>query len=287
MALSNFIGTVWAANLLQALEKNLVYGSAIVVNRDYEGTIQGVGDTVKISSVGDPTIGTYTKNTDISAPETLTDATRSLVIDQAKFFNFQVDDIDKAQGASGVMAEAIRRAGYKLRDTADQYIAAQMIAGATTSPIGTTGAPVSITAANAYETLVRASIRLDTQNVAAEDRWAVVPGWFAGVLATDARFIGDTGSNGSVLQNGRVGRAAGFDILTSNNVPVSTSTRILAGTRDAVSYAESIPANDVEAYRPEKRFGDAVKGLHVYGAKVVRPEAIVQIHVSDGSGLSA
>jgi hypothetical protein len=286
MALNNFIGSVWAANLLRALEKNLVYGAA--VNRDYEGEIRGVGDTVKITSVGDPTVGDYTKNTDISSPETLTDATRSLVINQAKFFNFQVDDIDRAQGAGAAMPEAMRRAGYKLRDAADQYIAAQLVAGATTNTVGSTGTPVAVDKTNAYETLLRASIKLDTQNAPQEGRFAIVPPWFAAVLADDDRFIGDTGS-GPVLQNGRIGgRAAGFDILASNNVPVSTTKfSIIAGTSDATTFAASIPVDSVEAYRPEKRFADAVKGLYVYGAKVVRPEELVLITATDNSGLSA
>lgn len=288
MSINNFIGTVWAANLLQALEKTLVYGAAGVVNRDYEGQIRGVGDTVKITSVGDPTIGDYTKNTDISAPETLTDATRSLAIDTAKFFNFQVDDVDRAQGAAGVMPEAMRRAGYKLRDAADQVIAAKMVAGATTNTVGSTGTPVAVDKTNAYETLLRAQIKLDTQNAPAEGRWAIVPPWFAAVLADDDRFIGDLGA-GAVLQNGRIGgRAAGFDILASNNVPVGSSKySIVAGVQGAVTYAESIPDGTVEAYRPEKRFADAVKGLHVYGAKVVRPEELVLITATDNSGLSA
>lgn len=287
MALSNFIGTVWAANLLSALEKSLVYGAA--VNTDYEGEIRGVGDTVKITSVGDPTVGDYTKNTDISAPETLTDATRSLVINQAKFFNFQVDDIDKAQGAGGVMPEAMQRAAYKLRDAADQYIAAQLVAGATTNTVGSTGTPVAVDKTNAYETLLRAQIKLDTQNAPMEDRFAIVPPWFAAVLADDNRFIGDMGS-GEVLQNGRIGgRAAGFTILSSNNVPVVTSTKfqIIAGVRDATTFAASVPVDSVEAYRPEKRFADAVKGLYVYGAKVVRPEELVLVTATDNSGLSA
>lgn len=288
MALSNFIGTVWAANLLRALEKELVFGSALAVNRDYEGVIRGVGDTVKITSVGDPTIGDYTKNTNISDPETLTDATRSLVIDQAKFFNFQVDDIDKAQGANGVMPEAMRRAGYKLRDAADQFVASKMVAGATTNTVGSTGTPISVDATNAYETLLRAGLKLDTQNAPAEGRFAVVPPWFAAVLATDDRFIGDNGA-GAVLQNGRVGEAAGFTLLRSNNVPLAAAGKfqIIAGVRDATTYAESIPEGTIEAYRPEKRFADAVKGLHVYGAKVVRPEELVLITASDNSGLSA
>ena len=92
----NFIPTVWAARLLSALEKSLVYGQAGVVNRDYEGEINQSGDTVKIGSIGDPTIGTYTKDTDITI-QALTDAEQTLLINQQKYFGFAVDDIDKIQ----------------------------------------------------------------------------------------------------------------------------------------------------------------------------------------------
>jgi hypothetical protein len=290
MSINNFNATVWSNKLLMALMKSLVFAQPGVVNRDYEGEIVGVGSTVKINSIGDPTVFDYTKNTDMPAPETLTDATRNLVIDQAKGFNFQVDDVDKAQGAgrAGVLDEATRRAAYKLRDAADQYLAAQMVAGATVNTVGSTGTPVAVDKTNAYETLLRAKVKLDAQNVPEEGRWAIVPGWFAAVLADDDRFIGTLGVNGEpVLVNGAVGgKIAGFQLLTSNNVPVATSKySIVAGQGGATSYAESL--NEVEAYRPQSRFGDAVKGLHVYGAKVVRPEELVLITATDNSGLSA
>jgi N4-gp56 family major capsid protein len=287
VSINNFIGTVWSSRLLQALEKSLVYGQAGVVNRDYEGDIQNVGDTVKINSIGDPTIVDYTKNTDMSGPETLTDATRTLVINQAKAFNFQVDDVDKAQGAgrAGVLDEAMRRAAYKLSDVADQYLAGIMVAGATTNTIGSTGSPVAVDKTNAYETLLRASVKLDSQNAPSAGRWAIVPPWYGAILASDTRFIGDTPS-GPVLTNGRVGEAAGFTLLSSNNVPVGSSKfSIVAGVSGATSYAEQV--NSVEAYRPQARFADAVKGLHLYGGKVVRPEELVLITATDNSGLSA
>src|ERR1044071_3169188 len=112
MSLNNFIATIWAARLLMNLNKAHVYAQDGVVNRDYEGDITGGGDTVKINSIGRVTIGSYTKNTNIGDPETLTDAQRSLLIDQQKYFNFQVDDVDKAQAKPSVMDEAMKEAGY-------------------------------------------------------------------------------------------------------------------------------------------------------------------------------
>jgi hypothetical protein len=178
---------------------------------------------------------------------------------------------------------------YKLRDAADQYIAARMVAGATTNTVGSTGTPIAVDKTNAYETLLRAKIKLDTNNVPEEGRWLIAPPWYGAVLADDDRFIGTLGVNGEpVLVNGAVGgKIAGFQLLTSNNVPVVTSTKyqIVAGAGGATSYAEQI--NEMEAYRPQSRFADAVKGLHTYGAKVVRPEELVLITATDASGLSA
>src|SRR5437868_9631974 len=127
--INNFIPQIWSARILEALRKALVYAQANIVNRDYEGEIQAYGDTVKINSIGDPTIFDYTKNTDMPSPETLTDSQKVLQINQAKAFNFQVDDVDKAQQNPKVLDFALSRAAYKLADTADQFVAAQTWAG--------------------------------------------------------------------------------------------------------------------------------------------------------------
>src|SRR4051812_37241322 len=111
MALDNFIPNVWAGSILRALYTSLVYAQPQIINRDYEGEIAAAGDTVRINMIGDVTVSDYTKNTDIASPETLTDAQLSLKVDQAKYFNFQIDDIDAAQQKPKVMGEASLRAG--------------------------------------------------------------------------------------------------------------------------------------------------------------------------------
>ena len=121
-----FIPTVWAARLLTALEGALVYGQRSVANREYEGEIRKAGSTVKIASIGDVNIGTYTKDTDIDDPEILTDSEQSLSIDQAKYFNFYVDSIDRAQQNVNVLDEAMRRSAWALRSAADSYLATVM-----------------------------------------------------------------------------------------------------------------------------------------------------------------
>ncbi|MCC7306330.1 MAG: P22 coat protein - protein 5 domain protein [Acidobacteria bacterium] len=274
-----FIPTVWAARLLTALEKSLVYGQANVANRDYEGDIRQAGNTVKIASIGDVTIGDYTKNSDIDEPETLADSDLSLVIDQSKYFNFYVDSIDRAQQNVNVLDEAMKRAAWKLRETADTYLSGVMDAAVPTgNKIGSVTTPKVPTKDDAYDYLVDLGVLLDESDTPIDGRFVVVPAWFHGLLLKDERFIkaGTTRSD-RTLSNGEVGEAAGFSILKSNNVPNTTGTKykIIAGHRIATAYVEQVL--DVQTFKPEKRFGDAVKGLHVYGAKAVRPTALAEL----------
>jgi N4-gp56 family major capsid protein len=278
MAINNFIPTVWSARLLKNLQKTLVYGQAAVINRDYEGEISAYGDTVKINNIGRISVGDYVKNTDMDDPETLTDETRTLVIDQAKYFNFQVDDVDKIQQNPKLMDEAMREAAYALRNAADQFIASHYVDAY--HQIGNDTTPVEPTKNDAYEYLVDLSVKLDEADVPEQGRFVIVPPWYEGLMLKDDRFI-KTGSLPAEdrLANGVIGRAAGFLVLKSNNVPkvpagsgVVENYKIIAGHNIAWSFAEQV--NQVEAYRPEKRFADAVKGLHLYGCKVVRPEAL-------------
>ena len=275
MALT-FIPTVWAARLLTALERSLVYGQANVCNRDYEGEIRAAGNTVKIASISDVTVNDYTKDTDIDPPETLTDASQTLSIDQQKYFNFYVDSIDRAQQNVNVLDEAMRRSAWRLRDLADSYTAAIMVAAVPVgNTIGDTTTPEVPTKADAYEYLVDLGVKLDEANAPIDGRFCIVPAWFHGLLLKDDRFINaGTLRSDRALANGAVGEAAGFSILKSNNVPNDSGAKykIMAGHSSATSYAEQIL--DLHTYKPEKRFGDAVKGLHVYGAKVVRPTAL-------------
>lgn len=170
----------------------------------------------------------------------------------------------------------MRRSARALREKADEYIASIIDGGVPGgNKIGSIATPKVPTKDDAYEYLVDLGVLLDEANAPLEGRFVVVPAWFHGLLLKDDRFV-NSGSNGSdhMLANGEVGGAAGFKILKSNNVPNTTGTkyRIIAGHRVATAYVEQIV--DLNTYQPEKRFGDAVKGLHVYGAKVVQPNAL-------------
>lgn len=272
MAVKNFIPQIWSARLLEHLDKTHVYAN--LVNRDYEGEIKQYGDTVKINQIGDVTIKKYT-GSEIDAPDDLSGEQQLLTIDTANYFNFAVKDVDNAQTNPKLMDEAMRRAAYGMNDTIDTYLAGLMAAGAE-GELGSDDSPIVATKADAYDYLVDLGTLLTEQNVPLVGRWVVVPAFYHGLLLKDDRFVGNgTDANTAILQGGLVGAAAGFSIYVSNNVPNTESEKykILAGTNAAASYAEQI--TEVEAYRPEKNFADAVKGLHLCGAKVLQSGALV------------
>lgn len=296
MSLKNFIPAVWSARMLLNLHKAHVYANPLVINRDYEGDISAFGDTVKINAIGAITVRDYTRDTDIVAPDTLDSAQTNLTIDQAKYFNFAVDDLDKAQAQPKVMEGAMYEAGYAVADASDTFIAG-IAAGnvASANVLGSSGSPKTDLATDGkpYNYLVSLNTFLTQSNVPLTGRWAIVPPWFYAYIQQDSRFLhatqlGDVMLRMGVLAPGEgpsdaamfVGMIAGVAIFMSNNVPNSSATsyQILAGHKTAWSYAEQIV--EVEGYRPQLRFGDAVKGLHVYGAKIVRPQALALMYAN-------
>jgi hypothetical protein len=235
------------------LEKELVYGSPIVCNRDYEGEIANYGESVKIHGVSDPTISSYSQDTSMGSPQVLSDFEKVLTISQADAFNFAVDDIQTKQMQPKLMGQAMVRAAYKLANTADTYVAGVLAAAVGTTATdanwtstawdGSTSAPVAISPAAfsdptageaAYEFLVDLGVYLDQVAVPREDRYVIVPPFFTGLLAKDLRFTGYEGyGQGTVLtdgfaaqpgKNGFAGRVAGFNVIGSLNVPTGTFT---------------------------------------------------------------
>ena len=289
MTVNNFISSIWAAKILASLKKAHVYTQSGVVNTDYQGDISGQGAVVKINGIGSITVRPYVKNVAIEKPETLTDAQTSLLIDQADYFNFEVDDIDAAQQTPKVMTEAMAQAAHDTSDVSDLYAAGLMVAGAAAgNKIGTTAAAIvpSATAGDTmYDYIVDMSTVLSESGCPKNGRWIVVPPWVTGELAKDDRFTNMAASGSpEALRNGFVSRIAGFDVLESLNVPEVDGTADEAGKTDSViiagqpmgfSYAEQI--NKIVPYKPEDSFSDAIKGLHVYGAKVVRPACLATL----------
>jgi len=276
MSLTNFIGEVWAAQILQALQKSLVFGQAGVINRDFEGDIRGKGDTVRITAHGPVTIGNYSKATGLSDPEELDDASVTLDITQSKYFNFRIEDVDKAQMNVALMESATRDAAYGLAEVADEYIVAQMVAGAA-GAVGADGSDKIFdgTTDIVTEELLAVKQVLDEANCPMEGRFVVIPPWVIRWLLQEDALVNPvwSGVEGAML-NGEVAKLFGFRILQSNNVPNTAGDhyKVVAGVARATTFADSV--NEVEGYRPDKFFADALRGLHVYGAKVVDPSCL-------------
>jgi len=276
MAITNFIPEIWSASLLSNLRDNLVYGSAPIINRNYEGEIARAGDTVHITSFVDPAVRSYTKYGTITWDQ-LTDSDQTLVVDQADYFAFTVDDIDKRQALPGFIEETTRGASYNLASETDGFLSALIADGvAGSNALGAVSADVS----NAYDLLVEFRTVLARSNTPSQGRWVVVPPEVYAILLKDDRFIrADAAGTTEGLRNGFVGRAAGFDIFESNTVPEDDGAyTVLAGHSIATTFAQQIAST--EAVRRESTFGDGVKGLHLYGAEVIRPANLASATVT-------
>jgi P22 coat protein - gene protein 5 len=259
---------IWSARILAKLEKNLIFAQRGVVNRDYEGDIRADGDRVHVHSFNDLTIGTYAKNSTTITYEQLTDTRVTLLIDQARYFAFQIDDIDAAQMRPELIDAASDRAAYQLAEVADSYVAS-LYSGASTSSPDNTIETSQFTASNVYGKFVDLAVLMDQVNLPAEQRFVIVPPWIKGLLLQNATFV--TAAQPSAVLNGSIGQIAGLNILVSNNVKTTGTSPVvshmMAGHPSALAYAEQIV--NLEGLRLEGSLADAVRGLHLYGAKVL------------------
>lgn len=274
MAITNFISTVWSENLYRALDKKYIAVSNC--NREFEGDIKEQGNVVKICGLGKVNVSTYSKNMNMTAPETLSDSVRELVIDQAKYFNFQIDDIDRAQSNPLLMDGAMKNAADALANDADAYIYSLY------SHAGKTITPESVTVDNIIDLLIDARTALCVNNVSdpKDIIFEVTPEIAALILKAKVSLASD---NTEALENGCIGSIGGCKIFVSNNIyriedDEFVSHKCIARTKRAIAYAEQL--SEIDAYRPELRFADAVKGLHLYGAKVVYPEEMVVLNMN-------
>lgn len=272
MAISNFIPTIWSENLLTSLDG--YYVGVANCNRSYEGEITGKGSRVKICGVGAISVSDYIKNTDMTEPQELSDTETTLIIDQAKYFNFQVDDIDKTQCSPKLLDAAMKNAANALALEADKYIYS-MVHQANNNIVITLGTDTIISGIlHARELLYKQNV-IDPSEIVVE----ITP-FVATALLKEQ---GSTFSyNNDALSTGCIGSIAGCNIFVSNSVQSEDDYGVLTNfclvrTKRAIAYAEQL--SEVEAYRPEKRFADAVKGLHLYGARVIYPNEMVRFDV--------
>ena len=270
MAYENFIPEIWSKKIEHDLERDCVYAEDC--NRSYEGSVKQCGDTVHILGVGKPTISTLARESasgDITGPEEVEGTDTILVIDQIRYFNFMVGDIDKAQAVDGLLDSLTKEANEGLANEVDKYIAA-LVSGAGSSV--TQGA---LTADNVLDTLDEGQQKLYENDVKATTEVVVVIPPAVYTLFRRAYLQRDT-NNHEALANGKVARYGNMTVKLSNNVNGGSGTyNCMMRTKRAVAYAQ--PVRHVEAYRPEGKFADAVKGFILFGAKVVRPKEMVKL----------
>lgn len=283
MSVNGFIPEVWSDQILDNLDKKLVYANRL--NRDYEGEISAYGDTVRINEIGDITINTYTRNSTTALTiQELTDAQQLLEITRSRYFAFRVDDADNVQTKPKLMNKAIDRAGYNMKDDVDSWIAQTMssggfFTGTNSTQLGSTGTALSVTSTLVITAMAWASRIHDQNNIPTDGRWVVVSPSIHHQMVT-ARIVQDTNNSGYLDKGpGAVGNFYGYDIYVSNNCYLGSATssqyHCIFGHSMGVTFAEQLA--EVKAWElGSEGFGDAVKGLNLYGMKITRPEAILR-----------
>jgi N4-gp56 family major capsid protein len=270
MAISNFIPEIWSRNLNLAFRKAFVH--AALVNQDYEGEIRDAGDTVRIMRPSAIAVANYTGTVTYADP-TSTEAV--LEIDQKKYWAFRVDDVDAVQANVNLVSAYTTEAGVAMADAVDQFIASHYTA-AHADNIITAAAYTNLTIYNAF---VEAGKRLNAKNVPQAGRVAMVSPHEYALLLNAPEFIKASDLGDAVVQSGALGMVAGFMIYLTNNAPTASSARqLLFGTPASTTFAAQLVKT--EALRLPTQFGDGVRGLMVYGAKVIKPEALGVLRVT-------
>lgn len=291
-----FIPEIWSGKLLVKFYAATV--CAAISNTDYEGEVKDVGDKVIIRQVPDITIRDYSKGQSlvIQRPEA---ANVELLIDKAKYFNFICDDIDKHQSDLRLMDEWSDDAGEQMKITIDTGVLADIYsdahasnkgttAGAISSGwnLGTTGTPLAVTKTDVLDLIVNTGTVLDEQNIPEQGRWYVIPAWLANLIKlSDLKDASLTGDGKSTLRNGRIGMIDRFtlyssNLLTSASDGGNTAFHSIAGQRHALSFAAQM--TKMESLRSESTFGNLVRGLNVYGYKVLKTEALCDVYIYKG-----
>ena len=266
----NFIPEVFS-KLLQAK----FYSSSVlpnISNTDYEGEISGQGDKVVIRTVPAVTINDYAGS--ITTQE-LTTAKVELLIDKAKYYSFKVDDVLAAQADINLLESASSDAAEGMRVAVETQVLSSVVTGATTI-----GAQTAITASNILTSILDQAKALDELNIPEEGRFIVLSPEFVSLLKqSELRQAYLTGDDTSPLRNGKVGVVDRFTVYQSNMLYTPGSgtdsgyTHVLAGHPKAISFASQF--TNTETVRMESTFGDQVRGLKVFGSKVVTPDALV------------
>lgn len=240
-----------------------------VTTNEYEGEISGLGNKVNIRAVPAVSVADYTGSLSYAD---VTSSTIELNIDKAKSYAFKVDDILREQADIDFMNEASKDAAQNMKIAIEQDVFANVAAGSSLTDVNST--PSNITASNVLGFILEAGENLDVNNIPEEDRFMIINPAVASVLKqSELRQAYLTGDSVSPLRNGFIGMVDRFRMYVSNNLSTSAGVSSgLYGHPKAIAYASQF--TNTESVRLESSFGDGVRGLAVYGYKVVLPTAI-------------
>ena len=277
MAYSNFIPSVWAEAINRELERVCVFAEDC--NRQYEGEVASKGDSVHILGVGKPTIRTLDRanaSGEIEGAEEVADTSVILNINQIRYFNYKVGDIDKAQAVNGLMDALSAETGEAMANEIDKFIGNFAVAAEVTA---LNAAAVKVTKDNVLSLLDDAIQKLQENDVNTNNGVTVTVSPRFYKLFKQAYITSNT-NNSEQLKNGKVAMYGNVTVKMSNNVCKTvdgTVDNIMIRTKRAIAFVN--PLTHTEAYRPEKSFADAVKGFALFDGKVVRPKEIININV--------
>ena len=289
----NFIPELWSSKLVENFYDASVLTA--ISNTDYEGEIKAHGDKVQIRLTPEVTVRPYQKGMNLTV-ERPDKPKITLEIDQGEYFACIEDDVDKVQADINLMDEWSKDASEKMKLAIDAKVLTNILPdistfnmGATAGRIsqsinlGSTGAPVQVTKTNVLDLLVDAGTVLDEANAPESGRFLIIPAWMAGLIKkSDLKDASLTGDSSSVLRNGRLGMIDRFTLYTSHNLnSVVDSTyrcfSVIGGHKMGLTFASQM--TEMESLRAESTFGNIIRGLQVYGFKVVKGEALTKLYV--------
>ena len=275
LANGNFIPEVWSKKLQAKFYAATCLD--MVPNHDHEGEISGQGSKVYIRVRPTIIISDYTVNSNLTYQD-LADDKVELLIDKAKSYSFKCDDIDKAQSDIKIINETTMDAAEQMKIAVERGVFASVYTDATTQATNT-----QITKANVLDWIVDRGTELDELNIPSDGRYLIVPPWVCGLIKkSDLKDASLSGDGTSILRNGRVGQIDRFTLYMSNNLTGTGATsgvptHCLAGTKHAITFASQFVKT--ETLRLQTTFGDAIRGLKVYGFKVEVPNALIDAEV--------
>tara|TARA_X000001382_G_scaffold84379_2_gene59729 strand:+ start:2211 stop:3185 length:975 start_codon:yes stop_codon:yes gene_type:complete len=302
-----FIPEIWSGKL-QVKFYDKTFLSAIT-NNSWEGEIRNQGDKVEIRTVPTITISDYTKGLPL-ASQVPTTSVEELLIDKGKYFQVVVDDVDEVQADLQLMDIFTNDASQQMKIAIETQLLTALQGASATKNEGATAGQISgninlgvstgssktarkVEASDVVSHIIELGQVLDEQNVPEEGRWMVIPAWFASKIKTsDLKDASISGDSVSPMRNGRLGTIDRFTLYLSNLLPTTasvtgegsdssiTATSIFAGTNDAITFASQFTR--METLRSTTTFGQIVRGLNVYGFKVIKPEAMAELHAYAG-----